>query len=321
MDVQALVQFAFMRWPLAALLGACADASLDVIVLKGAALAETVYDSPALRPFGDIDVLVRPEDALRAHGLLSALGYVCDDHAWAGFRAGRSCEANFFQHNAQGPVVVELHTSLLNNPLLSRAVHVDTDGLWRRALSACLAGQNARVLGPEDQIFHLCLHLAGHYFAAPKSIQDIAQVCAARTVDWPLFVSVCRAARAETAGYAGLFAAMTVYGIEIPPIVINSLAPRFHRRLLEQLVAGQAARDAAPEPEHRRFLLLWLLLGHAGARFFAVRHLFFPARAWLHAHYYHDLPDVSPRRLPVGILLYGQHLRFLAAAVWKRGRK
>lgn len=318
--LNGLAQFAFMRRPLAALLQAYAESSLDLIVLKGAALAETVYSHPSLRPFGDLDVLVRAEDAARAFDLLSSLGYITEANIWADLRAGRSCEANFFKHMERGTVVVELHTDLLNNAILHRAVCVDLGGLWARSVPACLAGQDARVLGPEDQIFHLCLHLAGHYFHAPKSVRDIAEVCAAGPVDWPLFVSVCRAAGAGAIGYSGLFAAKTHYDAEIPPAVLSSLAPPSRRRL-KALVAAQTAPGAGPQSESQRFELLWRLLGSGKARLFAVRHLLFPPRAWLHTHYFFDLPaTVRCRRLPVGARLYGAHLKFLAS-VLRRGRK
>ena len=311
-ELQTLVRFAFLQQPLAALLSACTVADLDLIVLKGAALAETVYPSPSQRPFGDLDVLVRAEDASRAFTLLTELGYVCDADAWAELEQGRSCEANFFRHVAPGTVVVELHTDLLNNPLLRRQVRVDGDGLWKRARPAKLAGQDARVLGPEDQIFHLCLHLAGHYFAAPKSVQDIAQVCRVQTVDWPLFVSICRDAHAETIGYCGLFAAADKYGTEVPAFVLEALAPRSPQHL-ERLVTGSGAE---PLSEAARFRLLWRLLDRPEAKIFAVRHLLFPNCAWLHTHYFYDLPEtVLTRRLPIGLRLYACHIKFLGTAL------
>ena len=319
-EIQGVVQFAFLRQPLAALLSACAEADLDLIVLKGAALAETVYPSPALRPFGDLDVLVRADDASRAFDLLIELGYVYDAEAWADLVRGWSCEANFFRHETPGTVVVELHTGLLNNALLRRQVRVDAGGLWARSRPARLAGQAARVLGPEDQIFHLCLHLAGHYFAAPKSVQDIAQVCLTQTIDWPLFVFLCRNAHAEVLGCCGLFAATARYGTEVPAFVLDTLAPRSFSRL-ERLVAAQTAPGREPLSEAQRFRLLWRLLDRPEAKIFAVRHLLFPSRAWLHGHYFYDLPDTPlGRRLPVGAHLYACHLRFLIAALL-RSRK
>ncbi len=44
------------------ILAAFAEAEIPVIVLKGAALAQTLYPDPGLRPMGDLDLFVRPED-------------------------------------------------------------------------------------------------------------------------------------------------------------------------------------------------------------------------------------------------------------------
>ncbi len=344
-ELQGLVQYAFLRRPLAELLSACQEAAVELIVLKGAALAETVYPRPSLRPFGDIDVLVRASDACRAQAVLSELGYVADADAWADLAAGRSCEVNFFRNAAHEPVVIELHTDLLNNALLRPQVFLDHGGLWRRSRAACLAGENARVLGPEDQILHLCLHLAGHYFDAPQSVRDMVQVCAVQPVRWPLLLSLCRAAQAEAIAYGGLFAAAQE-GARVPPLALESLAPRRHRRALERLVTAQVQSGGEEPGEIARFLLLWLLLAAPQARFLQARfpiarfhaayRLLFPSRAWLRAHYAFnccasdhyasdhyasDLAETIPaRRLPLG-LLYARHLRFLAAAVWKIGRK
>ena len=48
---------------------------IPVIVLKGAALAETAYQNIALRPMGDVDLLVKKEDLYRTEITLLSLGY------------------------------------------------------------------------------------------------------------------------------------------------------------------------------------------------------------------------------------------------------
>lgn len=323
-EVQALVQFAFLRRPLTELLQAAAREGLDLIVLKGAALAETVYPRPSLRRFGDIDLLVRTGDAARANTLLLGLSYAVDKAAWADLAQGRECEANFFRETDRGPVVLELHTNLLNNVLLRSQVSVDQDGLWRRSRPACLAGQDARVLGPEDQLLHLCLHLAGHYFDAPNSLRDIAQVCADQSIDWPLVIALCRSSSASTLCYCGFYAAAALLGASVPPSVLEALAPHpTRRRLLNKLVTSRVLHSAAPQNDVQRFRLLWLALDRPAARVGILRHLLFPTRRWLHAHYYYDLFDpperaLPPRfafpglrRLPLGLLLIGAHGGFL----------
>ena len=287
-EIQALVQFSFFRVYLAELLVACSESHIDLLVLKGPALAETVYPRPSLRLFGDLDVLVRASEISPARALLESLGYTPEPRQWEDLVQGRYCQTNFFKHPERGAVVVELHTELINNPFFFGVVRLDA-GVWERAEAACLAGEAARVLGPEDQVLHLCLHLACHYGAAPRSLRDIDQVCRARALDWPLLVDITRRSRASAACFAGLFACADLLGTPVPASALDALAPRFGRGLLERLTIARAADIGQERTEWLRFPLLWLLLETSGARWNALRHVFVPSPRWLSAHYYLDV--------------------------------
>ncbi|MFB0564680.1 MAG: nucleotidyltransferase family protein, partial [Candidatus Aminicenantaceae bacterium] len=56
-------------------LGALKKSELQVIVLKGAALASIVYGNLALRPMSDVDLLVKKEDLLGVDEQLRMFGY------------------------------------------------------------------------------------------------------------------------------------------------------------------------------------------------------------------------------------------------------
>ena len=58
---------------LEAALAALGRANVPGLLLKGAALAETVYGDPALRPMADCDLLVRPADLAAAQAALESL--------------------------------------------------------------------------------------------------------------------------------------------------------------------------------------------------------------------------------------------------------
>ncbi|MDO9326321.1 MAG: nucleotidyltransferase family protein [Methanoregula sp.] len=53
------------------------DAGIPVILLKGHALARTVYPDPALRQSCDIDLLIQPHNIPASEEVLEKLGYVC----------------------------------------------------------------------------------------------------------------------------------------------------------------------------------------------------------------------------------------------------
>lgn len=321
-EVTVLLQFFIFHEHLAALLRAAAAEGMHLIVLKGAALAETIYPRPGLRPFGDLDVLARPSDADRVRCLLERLKYVVDPDQWNELASSRIGEANFFKQTEQGPIVVELHTDLINNDLFWGQIRVDNVGLWERAQAQRLAGVEAWVLGPEDQLLHLCLHLAGHYLAAPQSLRDIDQLCRTVVIDWPFFAALTRKAGAAAACFSVLFAAATLLGTAVPTFLLDDLAPRVGRKLLQRCAQARAADVTQAHTEKLRPLLLWFLLGTFRARFNALRGIIFPSRLWLVKHYYHDLfADSAPGRRLVLAALYRAHwktlLRKLAHLFWK----
>jgi Uncharacterised nucleotidyltransferase len=63
------------RLELCRLLEALAAAGVEVLLLKGAALAYSAYPEPWLRPREDTDLLVHAADVERARGVLDAAGY------------------------------------------------------------------------------------------------------------------------------------------------------------------------------------------------------------------------------------------------------
>ena len=132
-EVRTLARTVWLQAHLAAFLRACAEAELPVIVLKGAALAETVYPRLGLRDFRDLDILVRPADAPRARAVLECLGYAADETHWHDLLTGDDCQADFARQTSGGPVVLELHTDFVNNDLLRDQVAAAGEDLWRRA--------------------------------------------------------------------------------------------------------------------------------------------------------------------------------------------
>jgi len=53
------------------------EEGVRVLVLRGPALAFSLYPDPAMRPSCDLDLLVLPEQVVQARGILEDLGYKC----------------------------------------------------------------------------------------------------------------------------------------------------------------------------------------------------------------------------------------------------
>jgi hypothetical protein len=138
---------------------ALARGGIPLIVLKGAALAETIYDKPTLRPLADIDVLIRREQVPAALEVLQAAGYAPPGAAESeGYTLRFENELAVSSRNQFG-VAIDIHWSLFDSHYYQRTLSHD----WFWNSSVPLSGYAARMLGPEAQLLHLSTHFMVHH--------------------------------------------------------------------------------------------------------------------------------------------------------------
>jgi hypothetical protein len=155
------------------------EKNIAVIVLKGAYLAEAVYDNIGLRGMGDIDLLVRKGDLKRIEQELLALGGVPEDCN----RVIAHDNHHFAYRLLDIGIRVEFHWTLH----AMDSVQKDIDGLWSRAQSVTGAQTQIQALSPEDLLLHLCLHMAQHAHEMNiRMLCDISEVVRryGATLDW-----------------------------------------------------------------------------------------------------------------------------------------
>ena len=134
-------------------------AGVEPLLAKGFAAAQ-LYPEQGLRPYGDIDLYVRPEQHRTARMAL----------------------------NAAIPGPVDLHQGFLE--LDDRRL----EELFGRARQLNLGGVEVRLLGPEDHLRLLCLHLLRHGVARPLWLCDVGAALESRPAhfDWEYFMSGTR---------------------------------------------------------------------------------------------------------------------------------
>ncbi len=149
---------------LAQILSALKDEDIEVLVLKGAALALTVYPQPGLRPMRDMDILVRESDALRAQMILVELGFKANTPR--SIAANNSHHLPVAQHVVDGlKVSVEVHHRLL--PVTP--YHFNFEHLSENTISFFINEVAAETLGHELMLWHIYCHS----FAYPSITQLI----------------------------------------------------------------------------------------------------------------------------------------------------
>ncbi len=83
-----------MERQLGEILGAFKEKGVRALVLKGPALGRTVYPDPALRPGSDLDLLVRPEQFIKAREIFKKAGYRCESELFEIYK-NFHCEEDF----------------------------------------------------------------------------------------------------------------------------------------------------------------------------------------------------------------------------------
>ena len=151
------------------IVASCNAKNIPVILLKGAALATTVYTDPGLRPMGDVDILARRQDIPEVHAILTEKGY------------GNPPDQDMMAANhvpqciSPGKPTVEIHFTILGE---ARANSLDIGELFGRAVPVTLFGVGALTLAPEDELLHLCAHAGAHHVFGNgiRSIIDISRL-------------------------------------------------------------------------------------------------------------------------------------------------
>jgi hypothetical protein len=131
-------------------------AGIDVLLLKGAALAHLVYPLPVLRPMRDIDILVRATDVYRAYALLPEIGFTPPRGAHDGLDPDHH-HLTAVKCVADGvSVSVEVHHALHLNELGRQPQRFEAFAPTAQPLMA--GSSTAQTLGREETLWHIYRH-------------------------------------------------------------------------------------------------------------------------------------------------------------------
>ncbi len=146
---------------LAATVGVLRAADVEVVALKGAALAFFHYPDPALRPMGDLDLLLaEPGDLVRATKALEGAGWraLLDTPRHRVFVRPDERVARPASEDPENPIRIEVHTSF-RLPVLGR-VYDASAALRHGAETRDLAGTPVAIAAGDALLTHLLFHAA-----------------------------------------------------------------------------------------------------------------------------------------------------------------
>ncbi len=189
------------------------DLGVQLGTFKGATAAARWYDAEGERPFGDLDLLVGPDDRRRAaeiaeaiepgHQLAPVLQDLVDDEVLP--------SVDLVIDN----VAVDLHFDLLKFEVPGR--HLDL--FWARTLPYPLeGGGTVRVLDAEASLVHFLMHVNRDRFRNLLGYMDVARVVQRGDVDWDVFLELIRSEGLDVPLLLSLEAIAEEMEIPLPPL-------------------------------------------------------------------------------------------------------
>jgi hypothetical protein len=205
------------------ILSALQNQKIEVIVLKGLYLIESVYKSIGMRNFGDLDLLIRREDLKAALTVMRGMGFQLS--TWYDAEASNKDIKHIPPMIKPNAPLVELHWSILEE---AAPFAIDIKGLWKRSIPARIAGTEVRSLSYEDLILHLCIHQTYQHQlkGGLRNLVDIAQILETVNdqIDWIKLISIAKTWGVERVIVITFTLLDDILGVEIPKFVFDQLA-------------------------------------------------------------------------------------------------
>ncbi len=203
---------------LSGMLDAFQHADIDILILKGPALARSVYPDPATRPSSDLDILIKPAQVERAVVLLQELGYRRKTKRFMPFLKD-IYKDDLFSPPGKTPDLrgIELHWDLYLCHGKTREVSVED--LLQRAVELKTPSLTMRILHPIDALMYSAINIRNHL---PHNrltwIYDTALLAGqlSKADDWKILQRRCVEWRGRNALETALKLSQDWAGISIP---------------------------------------------------------------------------------------------------------
>jgi hypothetical protein len=219
-----------------------AEAGLEILVTKGPVLSVRCYGDPGLRQYGDLDVVVRDRDILRATQVMLGLAYEPRIPLTAIHARKMPGEYSFRKPGTH--LLVEFHTE---RTFRYHPRPLQIENLFQRRACVTIDGRDVPALSLEDELILICVHGAKHFWERLMWIADLAALISPRhAMDWDRVVTAAREVGAERILRLGLRLASDVLGANLPVhlepgIRSDRAVSKLAAQITSRLVSGKPA--------------------------------------------------------------------------------
>jgi len=185
---------------------------IGALVVKGPVLAVQAYGDPAMRSYGDLDMLVRQCDIRRAAELMSAAGYA-PTVSLTTIDAGK-IPGQYLFSKPHSKIIVELHN---DHTLRYFPRRLPLEEFFARQIRVRVDGHDVSALSVEDELVLICIHGAKHFWERLAWIADVAALVSRQSgINWERVADSAVAVGAERMLHTGLRLASDLLKAPLP---------------------------------------------------------------------------------------------------------
>ncbi|MDR6878663.1 nucleotidyltransferase family protein [Bacillus sp. 3255] len=204
---------------------------INVLLLKGPALATNLYGDLSKRTCSDLDVLISIDDLDKTHDLLIQLGYVKEDYFSTVMNDWRWRHHHVTYFHSLHKIKLEIHWRLSPGPSYEPSFHE----LWNRKRLSPLTSSPVYTLGYEDLFMFLVSHGARHGWSRLRWLLDMDRIVRGNG-DWQSLNGLLKKYEMRHVGGQALVLASEMLGAPVPKALIPLTTGKRPRRLAQDTV-------------------------------------------------------------------------------------
>ena len=218
---------------------------LSAITIQGLSLIQ-IYGTSGIRPMGDMDILVKPDDRDRVVNLLQDIGYRIPNPVYPN---------NLIKNR----LWLDIHTHILNLDRIRSRRYVfpmDLSALWSRAFTLFESSTGILKPDPIDNFVLLSAHALKHGYSRMIWLVDLCELLKSllsQKNDWNTIIERIRCWRQEKIVSYGLAVLEGISAIQVPRWVKIELGVNQMGYIEKRLLVSTMER--VNRPEH--YIALW----------------------------------------------------------------
>jgi hypothetical protein len=200
---------------------------IPVTPFKGPVLSQILYNNPAIRTYGDLDILVHRQDVHRASQLLIRMGYTPEislNEREVSLYINTEDNIIFRQNDSQA--LVELHWEI-SGQYTSKPINLDYYD--KRLGTITIGGKSVSTLSNEDLLIYLCIHGCKHQWTRLEGLCCVSELIKnCPEMNWDHIIHYSHELKCKRILLLGLALTQSLLNVALPLEIATSIQEDKH---------------------------------------------------------------------------------------------